>query len=99
VAPGGERAAELVVLPRDDGRYVLAYRVRVMARDDLVAYFIDARTGEPVFRRNFQETLNSENVKQTAEFAVFDLMGRIKIKLLRSLFGSERPLERYLLVK
>jgi len=60
---------------------------------------IDARTGEPVFRRNFQETLNAENIKQTAEFAVFDLMGRIKIKLLRSLFGSERPLDRYLLIK
>jgi hypothetical protein len=60
---------------------------------------IDARTGETVFRRKFQETINSENVKQTAEFAVFDMMGRIKVKLLRSLFGSERPLERYLLVK
>jgi hypothetical protein len=61
--------------------------------------FIDARTGEPVFRKNYQETINSDNVKQTAEFAVFDMMGRIKTKLLRSLFGLERPLERYLLVK
>jgi hypothetical protein len=61
--------------------------------------FIDARTGEPLFRKNYLETLNSANVKQTAEFAVFELMSRIKIKLLRALFGSERPLDRYLLVK
>jgi hypothetical protein len=61
--------------------------------------FIDARTGEPLFRKSYQETLNSPNVKQTAEFAVFELMGRIKIKLLRALFGSERPLDRYLLLK
>jgi hypothetical protein len=60
---------------------------------------IDARTGEPVFRKNYQETINSDNVKQTAEFAVFDMMGRIRTKLLRSLFGLERPLDRYLLVK
>jgi len=60
---------------------------------------LDAQTGEPVFRKNYQESIQSENVRQTAEFAVFELMGRIKVKLLRSLFGSERPLERYLLAK
>jgi hypothetical protein len=61
--------------------------------------FIDARTGEPLFRKNYLETLNSVNIKQTPEFAVFELMGRIRTKLLRALFGSERPLDRYLLVK
>jgi hypothetical protein len=61
--------------------------------------FIDARTGEILFRRSFQESLTSENIKQTADFAVFDMLSRIKIKLLRALFGSERPLDRYLLVQ
>jgi hypothetical protein len=60
---------------------------------------IDARTGEPVFRKDYKEAVNSENLKQTAEFAVYDLMGRIKIRFLRALFGSERPLDRYLLAK
>lgn len=60
---------------------------------------IDARTGETVFRKNYLETLTSDNVRQTADFAVYDLMARIKIKLLRALFGSARPLNRYLLVK
>ena len=61
--------------------------------------FIDARNGETLFRKNYLETLNSANVKQTAEFAVFEMMSRIKTKLLRALFGSERALDRYLLVK
>jgi thermolysin len=36
---------ELVVLPRDEGGYVLAYRVRVATASDLVVYFVDAHTG------------------------------------------------------
>ncbi len=44
-APGPGRAPELVVLPRDEGGYVLAWRARVMTRGDLRVYFIDARTG------------------------------------------------------
>jgi len=40
---------ELVVLPKDDGRYVLAWRVRSMTIDDLRQYFVDAATGSIVF--------------------------------------------------
>jgi bacillolysin len=36
---------ELVVLPLDDGRYALAWRLRVKTRHDARQYFIDARTG------------------------------------------------------
>jgi len=36
---------ELVVLPLDDGRYVLAWRLRVKTSHDARQYFIDARTG------------------------------------------------------
>ena len=39
---------ELVVLPLDDGRYVLAWRLRVKTRGDARQYFIDARTGAPL---------------------------------------------------
>lgn len=56
VAPGGERAPELVVLPRDNGGYVLAYRVRVMTSDDLSAYFIDAGTGEVALKYSDLQT-------------------------------------------
>ena len=45
VTVGPELAPELVVLPSDDGGYVLAYRLRVLAEDDLTVYFIDAGTG------------------------------------------------------
>ena len=39
------RAPELTVLPTDEGRYRLAYRLRVVSRDDAVVYFLDANTG------------------------------------------------------
>jgi hypothetical protein len=42
---GPSRTPELMVLPRDDG-YLLTYRARIATRDDVVTYFIDARTGE-----------------------------------------------------
>lgn len=38
-------APELVVLPLDDGRYALAWRLRVVSRKDRRQYFVDARTG------------------------------------------------------
>jgi len=60
---------------------------------------IKAETGEPVFRNLYQETILFDNVKQTADFAVYDLLDKIRPKLFRSLFGSERALERYLLTK
>jgi thermolysin len=43
------RQPELVVLPIDADRYVLAWRVRAAARRDIREYFIDARTGAIVF--------------------------------------------------
>jgi thermolysin len=46
VAVGPELVPELVVLPKDDGAYVLAYRLRVLSADDLTVYFIDAATGD-----------------------------------------------------
>jgi bacillolysin len=40
-----QRPAELVVLPLDDGSYVLTWRLRVIGRGDARQYFLDARTG------------------------------------------------------
>ena len=45
-AIGPEPAPELVVLPKDEGGFVLAYRVRVLTANDLTVFFIDAGTGE-----------------------------------------------------
>ena len=45
-AVGPALAPELVVLPRDEGGYVLAYRLRVLTEGDLAVFFIDAGTGE-----------------------------------------------------
>jgi thermolysin len=40
---------ELVVLPLDDGRYTLTWRVKALTTGDLRQYFVDAATGTIVF--------------------------------------------------
>ena len=42
------RTPELIVLPTDDGRYVLTYRARIPTGNDVQMTFIDAETGEVV---------------------------------------------------
>ena len=37
---------ELIVVPTEDGGYRLAYRSRIVTRDDAMMYFVDANTGE-----------------------------------------------------
>lgn len=42
---GPARTPDLMVVPRNEGGFALAYRVRLATDDDLIVYFIDARTG------------------------------------------------------
>jgi hypothetical protein len=65
----------------------------------LEIFLIQSDTGEVLFQREYQEQMNYANIKQSAEFAFFDLIQRIKPKLFRSLFGTDRVQERYLLSK
>jgi len=60
---------------------------------------IDAQTGQSVFRKEYEEAVATENLKHTAEFALYELMARIRPRVFRVLFGAERPLDRYLLSK
>ncbi len=63
----------------------------------LEIFLIQAENGEVLFQKEYQEQMNYPNIKQTAEFAFFDLLQRIKPKLFRVLFGTDRIQERYLL--
>lgn len=65
----------------------------------LEIFLIQSDTGEVLFQREYQEQMNYANIKQSAEFAFFDLIQRIKPKLFRALFGTDRVQERYLLSK
>jgi thermolysin len=56
VTLGPARQPELMVLPRDEGGYVLAYRARVMTGTDIIVYFIDARTGAVALQYSDLET-------------------------------------------
>jgi hypothetical protein len=45
---GPGRTPELMVLPTDDGEYVLTYRARIATKNDVEMMFIDADTGDVV---------------------------------------------------
>jgi hypothetical protein len=62
-------------------------------------YFINAATGEVIYDTNFNETQAYENPNQTAEFAFFDQIHKVKEKLFRQILGGERIQQRYLISK
>ncbi|MEO5820624.1 MAG: M4 family metallopeptidase [Vicinamibacteraceae bacterium] len=49
-SPIGGRAPELVILPREDGTFRLTWLTRARLAKDAVALFLDAQTGEEVWR-------------------------------------------------
>jgi thermolysin len=53
---GPDRQPELVVLPTDDGRYVLGYALRAMTLDGLMQYVVDAERGDIVLEFNDLKT-------------------------------------------
>ena len=50
IPPAPGRAPELTILPTADGRYRLAYRLRIVTRDDAVVYVLDANTGAALLK-------------------------------------------------
>jgi len=60
-------------------------------------YIIDANTGKALYTRNFKESKGYENPKQTAPFAFFELIQRVKAKFLRNILGEASIQERYLI--
>ncbi len=65
----------------------------------LDVYMIRAETGEMLLKKDFTESVLVENRKQPAEFAFYDLLSRVRLKLFRLLFGTVRNQERYLLTR
>ncbi len=64
---------------------------------NLDLYIIDAKTGKTLYKRNFKESKGYENPRQTAPFAFFELIQRVKAKFLRNIFGEATIQERYLI--
>jgi len=64
---------------------------------NLDLYIIDAKTGKALYKRNFKESKGFENPKQTAPFAFFNLIQRVKAKFFRNIFGKASIQERYLI--
>lgn len=60
-------------------------------------YIIDAKTGKTLYTRNFKESKGYQNPKQTAAFAFFDLIQRVKAKFFRNILGEASIQERYLI--
>lgn len=66
---------------------------------NLNLYLINAETGKSLYTRTFTETQGYKNPNQTAYFAFFDLILKVKDKLLRSVLGGEKIQERYIISK
>ena len=64
---------------------------------NLDLYIIDAKTGKTLYKRNFKESKGFENPKQTAPFAFFELIQRVKAKFFRNILGEASIQERYLI--
>jgi hypothetical protein len=64
---------------------------------NLDLYIIDAKTGKALYTRNFKESKGYQNPRQTAAFAFFDLIQRVKAKFFRNILGEASIQERYLI--
>ncbi len=64
---------------------------------NLDLYIFDAKTGKALYKRNFKESKGFENPKQTAPFAFFELIQRVKAKFFRNILGVASIQERYLI--
>jgi hypothetical protein len=60
-------------------------------------YLINAETGETLLKKKYKETQGYDNPNQTAQFAFFDLLHRVREKFFRQVIGGERVQERYLI--
>jgi len=64
---------------------------------NLDLYLIDANSGEIIYKKNFKESKGYRNPNQTAYFAFFELIQRVKDKFFRSILGGKKIEERYLI--
>lgn len=62
-------------------------------------YLIRAESGEVVYKRDFKESRTYQNTRQTAPFAFYELVQRVKLKLFRTILSENRVEDRYLLTK
>ena len=60
-------------------------------------YLIDGETGMPIYDRKFKETKTDKNPNQTAYFAFFELIQRVRDKLFLDIIGGEKIQQRYLI--
>ncbi|MCJ7681410.1 MAG: hypothetical protein MUP70_11830 [Candidatus Aminicenantes bacterium] len=60
-------------------------------------YLIDEETGQPIYDHKFKETKTDKNPNQTAYFAFFELIQRVRDKLFLEIKGGEKIQQRYLI--
>lgn len=87
--------------PLDDGPFqpadaVQTHRAYILKLEILL---VDGETGRILFQKSEQDTVTTRNLRQTAEFALYDILGRLRPRLLRTIIGAAQVRERYLLAK
>jgi len=66
---------------------------------DITIHIINTASGEILVSKTYKESKTYPSPKQRADFALFDLIQRVKQKLFRPILGEERVQERYLLAR
>ena len=66
---------------------------------EMDVYFINNTTGESIYSHKFKESASYKNPNQTAYFAFFDLMQKVRDKLFQTILGGEKLQQRYLISK
>lgn len=64
---------------------------------NLDLYLIDAKTGDTLYKRSFKESKGYKNPNQTAYFAFFELIQRVKEKFFSIILRGKKIQDRYLI--
>jgi len=64
---------------------------------ELDIFLIEGQSGQTLYKRDFKEVKGYKNPNQTAFYAFFDLIQRVKVKFFGNILGGKKIEERYLI--
>jgi len=80
--------------PFEQGKKLLERKVVTL---EMSLFLLRAETGDVLYKKDFKETKSFENTKQTAAFAFFELLHKVKLKFIRAVLGESRAQDRFLI--
>ncbi|MFQ6082846.1 MAG: hypothetical protein ACE5WD_05750 [Candidatus Aminicenantia bacterium] len=65
---------------------------------NLDLYLIETQAGTIIYQKNFKESKGYKNIRQTPDFAFYNLLEIVKTKLFRDIIAHKKVEERYLIL-